>query len=207
MQPGKTKFPLPKPANGINREISSMFAAPSEERSHDGASHTCGENITKPRSKVKKKATSPKVTLPPLCREPPSLSAAFVARPLFNCTPVLRNVPFDRPLSVVELPHLIAHVGPGKAADDTKWTEGPRLMASALGTHIPIRTADESTAQRYIKNNYRDLILLYLIVLMMIMVCNWSRCVFMAFDTMFSLPHSIFFHLPKCHKELTTCAV
>lgn len=160
-----------------------MFAAPSEERSHDGASHTCGENITKPRSKVKKKATSPKVTLPPLCREPPSLSAALVAKPLFNCTPVLRNVPFDRPLSVVDLPHLIAQVGPGKAADDTKWTEGPRLMASALGTHIPIRTADESTAQRYMKFYFLKIhiyILLYLIVLMMSMVCN----VFVAFDTM-----------------------
>lgn len=139
---------VPKPADGIHREISSMFAAPSEEKSHDGAPQTCGKDITSPESKVKKKAHSPKVTLPPLCLEPPSLSAAFVSRPLLSRTPILRNIPSERPLSVVELPHLITQEGPRRATDDTKWTEGPRLMASALGTHIPVRTADESTTQR-----------------------------------------------------------
>ena len=106
-----------------------MSAAPSEKRSYDG-------DITRPGSKVKKKAHAHEVTLPPLCWEPPSLSALF------------RNVPSDRLSSVVELPRLAAKGGPGKATDDTKWTERPRL-ASSLGTHIPIRTADESTAQRY----------------------------------------------------------
>lgn len=129
---------LLKPADGIRRKISSMSAAPSEKRSYDG-------DITRPGSKVKKKAHAHEVTLPPLCWESPSLSAAFVARPLF------RNVPSDRLSSVVELPRLAAKGGPGKATDDTKWTERPRLMASALGTHIPIRAADESTAQRYIE--------------------------------------------------------
>ncbi|XP_076585176.1 dynein heavy chain domain-containing protein 1 [Chaetodon auriga] len=124
-----------------------MSAAPSEERSHDGVSPTCGKGIIRPGTKVKKKTRSPELTLPPLCPEPPSLSAAFVARPLFSHTPILRNVSPDRPLSVVELPRLIAQVGPGRATDETKWREGPRLMASALGTHIPLRPADESTGQ------------------------------------------------------------
>ncbi|XP_045902961.1 dynein heavy chain domain-containing protein 1 isoform X2 [Micropterus dolomieu] len=124
-----------------------MFAAPSKERSRNGASQTCGKDTTKPGSKVKKKAHSLEVNLPPLCPEPPSLSAAFVARSLLSCTTILRNVPSDRPLSVVELPRLIAQVGPGRAIADTKWTEGPRLMASALGADIPVRTADELTAQ------------------------------------------------------------
>ncbi|XP_036951826.1 dynein heavy chain domain-containing protein 1-like isoform X4 [Acanthopagrus latus] len=106
-----------------------MSAAPSEKRSYDG-------DITRPGSKVKKKAHAHEVTLPPLCWEPPSLSALF------------RNVPSDRLSSVVELPRLAAKGGPGKATDDTKWTEKPRL-ASSLGTHIPIRTADESTAQSF----------------------------------------------------------
>lgn len=128
-----------------------MFAAPSKERSHDGASQTCGKDITRPGDKVKKKAHSPEVTLPPLRQERPSLSAAFMARPLFSRTPVLRSVPSDRPLSVVELPRLIAQVGPGRAIGDTKWTEGPRLMASALGADIPIRAVDDLTAQRYME--------------------------------------------------------
>lgn len=148
---GKTKFAVPKSADGFHREISSMFAAPSKERSRNGASQTCGKDTTKPGSKVKKKAHSLEVNLPPLCPEPPSLSAAFAARSLLSCTTILRNVPSDRPLSVVELPRLIAQVGPGRAIADTKWTEGPRLMASALGTDIPVRTADELTAQRYME--------------------------------------------------------
>ncbi|XP_044043043.1 dynein heavy chain domain-containing protein 1 isoform X2 [Siniperca chuatsi] len=124
-----------------------MSAAPSKERSHEGASHTCGKDTTRPGSKVKKKSRSLEVTLPPLCPEPLPPSAAFMARPLFSRAPVLRNVTSDRSLSVVELPRLIAQVGPGSAIADTKWTEGPRLVASALGTDIPIRTADELTAQ------------------------------------------------------------
>ncbi|XP_071359544.1 dynein heavy chain domain-containing protein 1 isoform X2 [Trachinotus anak] len=124
-----------------------MSAATSEERSCNVTSQTSQKDITRSGRKVKKKAHPPEVTLPPLCPRPPSLSAAFVTRPLFSCTPILQNVPPDRPLSVVELPHLIAQVGPWKAIDDTKWTEGPRLMASALGTDIPVRTAAESTAQ------------------------------------------------------------
>lgn len=124
-----------------------MFAAAA--KSHDGASPTCGKDNARPGSKVKKKASCPEVTLPPLCPGPPSFSAAIVDRALFSHTPTLKQVSSDRPLSVVELPRLIAQVGSGRAIDDTKWTEGPRLMASALGTEIPFRTADELTAQRY----------------------------------------------------------
>ncbi|XP_031144859.1 dynein heavy chain domain-containing protein 1 [Sander lucioperca] len=117
-----------------------MSAASSEKRSHDGAAQTGGKNITRSASKVKKKTHSSEGKLPPLCSEPPTFTAAFTARPLFRP---------DRPLSVVELPHLIAQVGPRRAMGDTKWTKGPRLMASALGTDIPIRTANDWTAQSF----------------------------------------------------------
>ncbi|KAL7403667.1 hypothetical protein ABVT39_003475 [Epinephelus coioides] len=122
-----------------------MFAAAA--KSHNGASPTCGKDNARPASKVKKKASSPEVTLPPLCPGPPSFSAAIVGRAMFSRTPTLKQVSSDRPLSVVELPRLITQVGSGRAIDDTKWTEGPRLMASALRTEIPFRTADELTAQ------------------------------------------------------------
>lgn len=135
-----------KPAVNQN-VISSMIAATSVERSCDGTLER--KDIRRHESKDKKKAYSPEVTLPPLCTEPPCFSSGFVAKPLFSRPPILQNVPSDRPLSVVELPRLIAQVGPGKAIDDTKWTEGPRLMASALGTDLPIRTTAESSAQRY----------------------------------------------------------
>ncbi|XP_032390213.1 dynein heavy chain domain-containing protein 1 [Etheostoma spectabile] len=117
-----------------------MFAASSEKRPHDGAAQTCGKNITRPGSKVKKKTHSSEAKLPPLCLEPPTFTAAVIARPLFKP---------DRPLSVVELPRLIAQVGAGRAMGDTKWTKGPQLMASAIGTDIPIRTADDWTAQSF----------------------------------------------------------
>ncbi|XP_037619572.1 dynein heavy chain domain-containing protein 1 isoform X1 [Sebastes umbrosus] len=110
-----------------------MFAATSEKRSHDGASQTCNKDNTGPGSKVRKKTRSPEVTLPPLCSRP-----FHSSRILFSRTPVLGNIPSDRPLSVVDLSRLIAQVGPGTAIGDTKWTEGPRLMASALGTDLPI---------------------------------------------------------------------
>ncbi|XP_008294462.1 dynein heavy chain domain-containing protein 1 [Stegastes partitus] len=107
-----------------------MSAAPAT----DGSSENCGKGITRP--KVKKKALSGDVTLP----------AVSAARPLFSHRSILRNVPSDEPLSGLELPRLIAQVGPAIAKRERKWTEGPGLMALALGTDIPIR-ATQSTAQ------------------------------------------------------------
>ncbi|XP_034083294.1 dynein heavy chain domain-containing protein 1-like, partial [Gymnodraco acuticeps] len=106
--------------------------ANSEKRSPDGASQS--KHISRSGSRVKKGTL-----LPPLSPEPPPLS---VPRPLFSLPPL----PSDRPLSVMDLPRLIAQVGPQRARGDTKWSEGPRMMASALGADIPIRTPDESTA-------------------------------------------------------------
>lgn len=120
--------------DGIHTEISSMSATPSEKRKDSAMAG----------SKVKKKA----LMLPPLCKGTPPLSAAF-ARSLFSQTPILRNATSDRSLSVVELPNLVDQIGPERATDVKNWTGPPRLMASALGTHIPMKTADESTAQRY----------------------------------------------------------
>lgn len=132
-----------------------MSAATSEERSRIATSPTCGKDITRSGPKVDKKTHPPEGILPPLCPKPPSLPpASCLARRLFSRAPlVLHNVPpdtqtSDRPLSVVELPHLIAQVGPGIAIRETKWPGGPRLMASALGTEIPIRTS-----RRYMWSN------------------------------------------------------
>ena len=118
--------------------MSSMLAN-SEKRSPDGASQS--KHISRSGSRVKKGTV-----LPPLSPEPPPLS---VPRPLFSLPPL----PSDRPLSVMDLPRLIAQVGPQRARGDTKWSEGPRMMASALGADIPIRAPDESTAHRYLDLN------------------------------------------------------
>ncbi|XP_065818747.1 dynein heavy chain domain-containing protein 1-like [Labrus bergylta] len=121
------------------KETSAACTAPYD---HDGVSQSFDKDITRTGSKVKKKAL-----LPPLSLMKPTVSAAFVTTPLYSCTPVLDSIPSDRPISVVELPPLVAKVGPGRATYDTKWTKGPRLLASALGTDIPIRTAVGMTAQ------------------------------------------------------------
>ncbi|XP_070683759.1 dynein heavy chain domain-containing protein 1 [Pempheris klunzingeri] len=62
-----------------------------------------------------------------------------MGRPLFSGTNILRGVPSVRPSSVVELPHLIAQVGPGRAIP--------------LGTDIPIRAVDELAAQSLTEKN------------------------------------------------------
>ncbi|XP_072240771.1 dynein heavy chain domain-containing protein 1 [Leuresthes tenuis] len=122
-----------------------MFAAPSKERSHDGSSQICDKDISKPRSKVKKKVYTPEVSLPPLFAKP-CYTAHSVTKPTITCASTFKSVPSDRALSVLELPNVIAQVGPGRAITEAKWTEGPRLMASALGTTIPTRTT-HSNAQ------------------------------------------------------------
>lgn len=136
-----------------------MFAAPVEERNHDETSQTGAKHNTMPRSKFKKRAHpamasgTSSLTLPPLFLEPPSFSAGFVCKPLSGCTPIPQNHRSDTPLSVVELPRLIAQVGPERAINNAKWLEGPRLMASALGTDIPVTTNEvsvkELAVQRY----------------------------------------------------------
>lgn len=130
-----------------------MSAATSEKRSHDGTSPTYEKDSTR-----KKKAQPPgtsispgyQVTLPPICPDPRSPSAVLVGRRLFSPTAILHSVTSDRPLSVVELPHLIARVGRGKAITGTKWPEGPRPMASALCADIPVRAPDTATVRRYV---------------------------------------------------------
>nr|XP_020441880.1 dynein heavy chain domain-containing protein 1-like [Monopterus albus] len=126
-----------------------MFTATPVEGAHDGTCQICDKDNTRPESKAKKKTHPPEVTLPPLCPKSP----AFSARHLFSHSPILQSVPSDRPLSVVELPRLMSQVGPKIDIDETKWTEGPRLMASALGTDIPIRTVEEMTAQSLTKKD------------------------------------------------------
>ncbi|XP_029900968.1 dynein heavy chain domain-containing protein 1 [Myripristis murdjan] len=135
-----------------------MFAATVEERNHDETSQTSAKHNTMPRSKVKKKAHpamasgTSSLTLPPLFLEPPSFSAGFVCKPLSGCTPIPQNHRSDTPLSVVELPRLIAKVGPERAINNAKWLEGPRLMASALGTDIPVKTNEVSVKESAVQS-------------------------------------------------------
>ncbi|XP_048836493.1 dynein heavy chain domain-containing protein 1 isoform X2 [Brienomyrus brachyistius] len=46
--------------------------------------------------------------------------------------------PVSLALSLAELPHLVAEVGPEVAIAESLWTEGPHLMTSALGVDIPV---------------------------------------------------------------------
>ncbi|XP_066518551.1 dynein heavy chain domain-containing protein 1 [Hoplias malabaricus] len=73
--------------------------------------------------------------LPPLT----CLSPAFVCKPPHTC--ILNSPHSSHPaeLSMFELPQLVAKVGPEVAVGESMWTEGPCLMASALGADIPIR--------------------------------------------------------------------
>ncbi|XP_028316890.1 dynein heavy chain domain-containing protein 1 [Gouania willdenowi] len=99
-------------------------------------------SLEKTGSKVKKKQSSPGVTLP-------RLPSTHLVHGLASSDP-------HRPLSVVELPHLIAQdrsgpgagSGPGKARGDRKWTQGPQLMVSAVGAHIPIRKTTSSLTKK-----------------------------------------------------------
>lgn len=134
------------PADGICRNISSMFAASSEEKSHDGPGPTCPKVSS--RSKVNKKAQCARASLPPLCQQPPSLAAVLVSRPLFSHTPVLRNIPSDQPLSMKEFPCRVTQLGQGRAFDDKKNSEEPHWIASDLRSHIPDRITDALPAQR-----------------------------------------------------------
>lgn len=106
------------PADGINRKISSMFTASSEERSLDepwptDLTLTCPKDST--RSKVNKNNQSTKETLPPLCKQPSALAAVLVSRPLFSQTRVLRNIPSQQTLSVKEFPCHVAQLCHGRA--------------------------------------------------------------------------------------------
>lgn len=133
-----------RPADGIHRKISSMFAASSEKRSHDGPGPT-GPKVSS-RSKANKKAQSAKASLPPVCQQPRSLAAVLVSRPLFSHTRVLRNIPSDQPLSVQEFPFHEAQLGPGRSFGNKK--EEPHWIASELRSHVPDRTNDTLPAQR-----------------------------------------------------------
>lgn len=135
-----------KPADGIRRNISSMFAASSEEKSNDGPRPTCPKVSS--RSKVNKKAQSARASLPPLCQQPPSLAAVLVSRPLFSHTRVLRNIPSDQPLSVKEFPCRVAKLEHGRAFDDRKNSEEPNWIASELRSHVPDRITDALPALR-----------------------------------------------------------
>lgn len=129
------------PADGINRKISSMFAASAEERSLDEPRPKDSS-----RSKVNKKTQS--ASLPPLCQQSPSLAAVLVSRPLFSHTRVLRNIPSRQTLSVKEFPCHVAQLEHGRALNDKKGTVGAHLIASELRTHIPDRITDALPAQR-----------------------------------------------------------
>lgn len=120
----KVCFIILKPANGILKQISGMFAATSKERSHDGSSP-----VSKSGSKVERKSHSPKVTsLPPFSET--GLSASFGAKCLFSSTFFPENIPSNKPKSLLRLPCLVGEVGSERATAEGKWT--------SLGTDIPV---------------------------------------------------------------------
>ncbi|KAK7929193.1 hypothetical protein WMY93_005588 [Mugilogobius chulae] len=66
-------------------------------------------------------------------------SAGLVPQPVFSLTSPVHGGPSA--VSVLRLPRLIAEVGPRKALQGSKWTQGPQLVASALGTELPVTVA------------------------------------------------------------------
>lgn len=118
-----------------------MFAASSEEGSHDGPGPTRPK--VSGRSKPNEKGQSAKAALPPVCQQPPSLAAVLVSRPLFSHTRVLRNIPSDQALSVHE--HRTGH---RRTCDDKKDSEEPHWTASDLRSRVPDRITDALPARR-----------------------------------------------------------
>ncbi|XP_038160740.1 dynein heavy chain domain-containing protein 1 [Cyprinodon tularosa] len=110
-----------------------MFAGTSKKVSHGGSPHMSHRDGSQSRSKVKKRDALP----PPFAET--SLSACFDSKDLFSPTSLLKNIPSDKPMSLLELPHIIGQVGSKKAIAEAKWTDGPRLMASFLEADIPIK--------------------------------------------------------------------
>ncbi|KAG7282621.1 LOW QUALITY PROTEIN: hypothetical protein CRUP_018740, partial [Coryphaenoides rupestris] len=82
----------------------------------------------------------PPLTLPPLSPTPqyaaplPPSTSSLIGR---SAELARRPLP-EPPLLLVELPGLVARYGPGIAAADSTWKEGPRLVATALGVDIPV---------------------------------------------------------------------
>ncbi|XP_029571084.1 dynein heavy chain domain-containing protein 1 [Salmo trutta] len=81
------------------------------------------------------------LSLPPLeSHERHASSPAFMYEPQPGRALSTGNLsPAPTPLSMVELPHLVAEVGPELAMGESLWMEGPCLIASALGTDIPVK--------------------------------------------------------------------
>ena len=126
-----------------------MLAGPPEEKpqyGHPGQSPTDSTKL-RPRSKAKTHVPGmdvvlvPPLTLPPLSRTPHGggrRPPTFGFESLIGLSTVLAHRPSSPLLSLVELPGLIAQYGPGIALEDSLWTEGPCMMASALGADIPV---------------------------------------------------------------------
>ncbi|CAB1347910.1 unnamed protein product, partial [Coregonus sp. 'balchen'] len=86
------------------------------------------------------------LSLPPLeSQEHHASSPAFMYEPQPGRALSTGNLsPAPTPLSMVELPRLVAEVGPELAMGESLWMEGPRLIASALGTDIPVKVTQVS---------------------------------------------------------------
>ncbi|XP_049322976.1 dynein heavy chain domain-containing protein 1 isoform X2 [Astyanax mexicanus] len=71
----------------------------------------------------------------------PALSPVLLAEPPPGRALGRPRVSPSADLSVLELPLLVAKVGPQVAAGESVWSEGPGLVAAALGADIPLRAA------------------------------------------------------------------
>ncbi|KAJ3615169.1 hypothetical protein NHX12_018737 [Muraenolepis orangiensis] len=127
-----------------------MLTGPPTEKPQDGPSGRGpgAGSVFRPGPQSKNRVPQVDVTLPPLPPLPPGRRPpSFGFESLIGESSVLagRRNP-DRPLTLVELPGLIAQYGPSIAVEDSLWSEGPRLVVSALGAHIPVAVASASPA-------------------------------------------------------------
>ena len=127
-----------------------MLAGPPEGHPPHGPPGESPPESTQLRPRPKTRARVPRVdlthrpppTLPPLSRTPRGRGRrrppSFGFQSLIGLSSVLARPPPEPALSLAELPGLIARYGPGVALDDSRWTEGPRLVCTALGADIPV---------------------------------------------------------------------
>ncbi|KAI4890234.1 hypothetical protein NFI96_014008 [Prochilodus magdalenae] len=101
---------------------------------------TCLRGNSQDRSSACRAGSSPGSvpTLPPLS----CLSPAFMGEPPPGNTLSRPQSSQPADLSVLELPQLVAKVGPEVAIGESMWMEGPCLVASALAVDIPLKVTE-----------------------------------------------------------------
>lgn len=123
----KVYFVILTPANGVHKQISSMF---------DGSSPMYHRDKSKCGPIVRKKAQSPERTLLPLFSEK-SFPTSSGSKDLFSFSSFTENLPSNKPELLWKPPHLIGHAGSQRAIAEAKWAEGLRPVTPALRADTP----------------------------------------------------------------------